>query len=131
MDFDHKVANIEKAIANLQAEETMFANESKRLAKKAKMAANQIVWLKGYVLQEFKKRQIRSAGVHQHRLTMHKSQPKVVELDYSLVAVERPEFMRPRAADINKAAILEHFKQTGEIVPGTTIELDNHFIKRG
>ena len=131
MDFDHKVANIEKHIAHLQAEEAMFRNESNRLLKRAKSISNQTIWLKDYVRNEFKARRINSAGLDGHRLVMQKSQPKVMVADESKVAIERPEFMRPVPAQVNKKAILDYFKETGEIVSGVDILVDNYFIKRG
>jgi len=131
MDFDHKVSNIEKHIAHLQAEEAMFRAEGNRMMKRAKIVGNQITWLKDYVANEFKARKIKSAGLDGHRLVMQKSQPKVMVDDESKIAIERPEFMRPVPAQVDKKAILNYFKETGEIVSGVDILVDNYFVKRG
>ena len=130
MDFNCKAANISKHWAQLEGEISMCKNEVTRLRKKIGAAEGQIEWLRGYVAEQFMRRKINSAGEEGHRLVLPKAQPSVHVLDDSMVAIQRPEFMTPQPAKINKRVIRNYFKQTGEVVPGTEIKFNSR-VRRG
>jgi hypothetical protein len=119
--IQQKAVNVCFLLANLEAEEATASAEAKRLAGRAKVAANHAERLREYLKTHMGAARIKSVRSPQFVITLSDGQPKVVITDASKVP---PELMRqPKVPEPepDKVAILAAFKRDGVIPPGCDI----------
>lgn len=120
MAFEQKVETICKVIKDKEAEQEALDAEAKRLIGRARVAARSIEWLRNYL-----KVNMDAAGIPKIKtvlfgISLSDSGVKVVVNSISEVP---KDFVKTTITTVpDKEKIAEHFKATGEIVPGVTIE---------
>ena len=96
-----------------------------RLQGRKRHLAGRIDWLKRYLLGEME-----AAGrekVKGPTLTVSLAKAPL-SCDVVCAADVPAEFQRIKV-EVDRSRILEHFRQTGEIVPGTTIAVDRRYVR--
>lgn len=118
--FNDKAENIGIMALELQADSKALDDEITRLSNRKRAIDNKVSWLKGYLLQEMLNSAIDKVHGKIVTLSLRNAPPSVNILDKNAV----PENYRrviPESWDINKSAILENFKTTGEIPNGCEV----------
>lgn len=118
--FNDKAENIGIMALELQADSKALDDEITRLSNRKRAIDNKVSWLKGYLLQEMLNSAIDKVPGKIVTLSLRNAPPSVNILDKNAV----PENYRrviPESWDINKSAILENFKTTGEIPNGCEV----------
>ena len=123
--FDDKVLGIAKVIRSMHADVAAIAGELDRLQARKRHLAGRIDWLKRYLLTEMEavgREKIRGSTL---TVALAKSPPScdVASLD------DVPEEFKRVRVDADRAAILRHFRSTGELVPGTTVITDRRYVR--
>ena len=119
--FDAKVENIGKAILGIQAEAGAFAAESKRLAERKRSLDKRADWLKDYLKTALEQAGQETVKGQLLTVALRKSPLSVPEVD---MAVLPGAYVRiiPEQREADKKAILDHYRTTGETVPGATVQ---------
>lgn len=119
IDFNSKVENVARMTVSMKAEVEAFKVESDRLAKKAKTIGNKIEWLKNYLKTEMTAAKIKKVEGDFLTVSIRPSNPSVIILDDKAI----PEDFKHEVREwqIDKKAIIDHYKANGEIVAGTEI----------
>ncbi len=123
--FDEKVLSIAKIIRSMEADVTVLAAEVDRLQSRKRHLAGRIDWLKRYLLGEME-----AAGREKVKgPTLTVSLAKA-PLSCDVISVEDvpAEFQRTRI-EVERSRILEHFRETGEVLPGVIIALDRRYVR--
>jgi hypothetical protein len=118
--FNDKAENIGIMALELQSDSKALDDEINRLSNRKRAIDNKVSWLKGYLLQEMLNSAIDKVPGKIVTLSLRNAPPSVNILDKNAV----PENYRrviPESWDINKSAILENFKTTGEIPNGCEV----------
>ena len=123
--FDEKVLSIAKIIRSMEADVTVLAAEVDRLQGRKRHLAGRIDWLKRYLLGEMEAVTREKVSGPMLTVSLAKAPPS---FDVICTADVPAEFQRIKV-EIDRSRILEHFKQTGEVVPGTTIALDRRYVR--
>lgn len=121
-EFNEKAINIAKAIKNLEGEEKGFKEEGQRLQAKAKTLQGNIKWLKDYLKDEMSQMGINDVKGEVLTIRIRPSQPSCIVLDDKIIPAD---YMRviPETKEPDKKAIIAHYKEKKEIVPGTEISV--------
>lgn len=122
-----KMDSIAKLVLSLKADVAGIDPEIERLANRKKATNNTIEWLKLYLLSE-----MTAVGMQRVRkdvvtVSVADNPPSVDTVNMELL----PEaYVRtiPEQHEPDKKAIIEHFKQTGEIVTGVELVLNKKHI---
>ncbi len=123
--FDDKVLGIAKVIRSMDADTTAIAEEVDRLQARKRHLSGRIDWLKHYLLSEMEavgRERIRGSTL---TVSLAKSPLScdVASLD------DVPEEFKRVKVDADRAAILRHFRSTGELVPGTAVITDRRYVR--
>ena len=121
--FEEKLEGCACVIKNLRAESDALCVEIKRLQARKAAVDNNARGLREYVrfqLDAVKLRKL-DAGIHKFRIQRN-SFPSVQILDQSRID---QEYLKV-SIDVDKKAIGENFKETGEVIPGTEITVESH-----
>jgi len=123
--FDEKVLSIAKVIRSMEADVGAIAGEVERLQGRKRHLAGRIDWLNRYLLGEME-----SVGREKVRgPTMTVSLAKAApSCEISQKAAVPQEFQRVRV-EVDRAAVLSHFRETGEVIPGTIIVKDRRYLR--
>jgi hypothetical protein len=121
--LNNKAENIGKLVMEINAESEVIQKEIERLANRKRVAENKAEWLKSYVLTEMLSSGIEKIEGQVLTLSLRKSPPSVTVLDQTLIPEQYFRII-PENKEVNKKAILENFKTTGEILNGTSIVTD-------
>ena len=119
IDFKQKVVGCASVIKNFDSWVESIDNEIKRLQERKQVTINKKKRLKSYLLQEMLKTDIQRIEEGPHRVSVRKSPPKV--------QVEEPDQIPGRfqeiqiAYRINRTAILQYVKETGEVPSGCQV----------
>lgn len=118
MPFDEKAENIAKLLRSLEAEETVFRNESKRLSEKAKSLANRQKSLKGYLesCMRLAKRTKFKTGMFSFNIQRNKQAVEII--DPTKIPLEYRINQEPK---IDKKALYADLK-AGEEIPGVELK---------
>ena len=123
MDLDQKAENTIAYTKNLKAEEKMLEEEIKILTKrrdsKKKRRLGLMEFLKDTII--LANRFFDFNGIHKAGM-QNNSQPSVIVMDEN----EVPDEFIGIEIKVNKSAILKHYKETGEILPGVDIVHGQH-----
>ena len=122
--FDEKVENCIAYLKNLRAEEDALSLEIKRLQGRKASVENHRKSLSNYVQAELEKagRNNIKTGIHKARL--QNNPPKVI-ITHQAKVPEEFRTIETREV-VLKSKIQDHFKTTGEILPGTDIIKGKH-----
>jgi hypothetical protein len=127
VDIEEKVVNIAKLVLELKSDAEGIKAEEERLAKRRSGCVSKIEWLKNYLLIEMLSVNVLKVKRDVVSVSVQNNPPSA-----ELISIEQvPEqFIRviPERKEPDKKAIIEHFKETGEIVPGINIVLDKKFV---
>lgn len=116
--MEDKALAIMHVMRQLDLEAEVLKQEEQRLAARRRAAEANKERLRSYVA-----RCMAEAGVHKIKgptltLSLRETAERVVVVDEALV----PETYVRVKREVNKAAVLDAYKETGEIVPGCSIE---------
>jgi len=119
VQFEFKAAQIARMILNYESDMAQLKEEEQRLYNKRQALNNRVDSLKKYLLGNMEELGINSVNYEAVRILVQENPYSVGEV--SLDALP-PEFIRiiPEQKAADKKAILEHFKQTGEIPFGVS-----------
>lgn len=123
--FDDKVFGVAKVIRSMRADVAAISAELERLGARKRHLSGRIDWLKRYLLSEMEgvgRERIRGSTL---TVSLAKSPPSCEVVDLDLVP---EEFKRVRI-EADRAAVLEHFRCTGELVPGTVVIADRRHVR--
>lgn len=123
-EMGDKVENIAKLILSLQAEAEMIKQEKERLNSRQQAHLNQATWLKGYILNEMITVGISRVKRELLTVSVQDSPPSAEVVALELI----PEEFLKVISEPKRQAIIEHFKATGEIIPGINIITDKKHI---
>lgn len=123
--FEAKVGNCVAALKNLRASEEQIGKTIKELQQHQRAIKNSAGKLSDYVHSEMKAAGIDkvSDGIHSARIA--RSQPSVEVIDESIVDDEWIKVERK----VMSRAIIENFKETGEIPEGVQVLTDNTHLR--
>jgi len=126
-DFHSKAQNVGKLIASINVDIEAFKAKQERAAVQEKSATNKRDYLKGYALWC-----LQQAGVKkvEGEVTVRRQNaaPSCGVVDENLIPESFMVFPEPPPPRVDKRAVLDHFKETGEIVPGVEIVTDREFV---
>jgi len=117
--------SIAKIIRSMEADVTVLGAEVDRLQGRKRHLAGRIDWLKRYLLGEME-----AAGREKVKgPTLTVSLAKA-PLSCDVISVEDvpKEFQRIKV-EVDRSHILEHFRETGEVVAGTAVSVDRRYIR--
>ena len=123
--FDDKVLGIAKVIRSMSADVGAIAAEFDRLQARRRHLAGRIDWLKCYLLGEMEavgRDRIRGSTL---TVSLAASPPSCEVVSFDQV----PDEFKKVQVDADRAAILTHFRRTGEVVPGTTVITDRRHVR--
>ena len=112
-----KVDALCRVLANIDGNATKFANEEQRLAKRRKSLENSRERIRNWIRASMDLLDVKKINTNVHSVTISPGQPKVVIVDESLVPEDYVRVKR----EIDKKAVMDAYKNDGEIVPGCDI----------
>lgn len=123
--IEDKAENIAKVIRSLEAEAEAFDNEAKRLAEQAKVRRNKVDRLKEYLLLG-----LTAAGKDRVKgalftVAVQDSPPRCEVMDAGSVP-DVFQVVIPATMRVDAKAIIQHFRDTGEQVPGAVVSAGKH-----
>ena len=118
-EIEDKVASIGKLVLELKSDIESVKAEEDRLARRRSGFASKMEWLKLYLLAEMLSTNTLKVKKDVISVSVQNNPPSAELIDLELV----PEQQEP-----DKKAIIEQFKDTGEIVPGINIITDKKFV---
>jgi Siphovirus Gp157 len=119
------VLSIAKIIRSMEADVTVLGAEVDRLQGRKRHLAGRIDWLKRYLLGEMEA--VSREKVKGPTLTV--SLAKAPPSCDIICAGDVPAVFQRVKVEIDRSQILDHFRQTGEVVPGTTIVVDRRYVR--
>lgn len=123
-DFKTKAEAIACVDADLARREEVCAQEAKRLADRAKHAAEHRAWLRQYLLDQMHAVGIDHIDTPRFSLAIHINPPACVVVDAAAVP---SEFQRTTISiAVDKRSVLEAVRNTGEIPAGVEIRRGEH-----
>jgi len=109
----------------MEADIGAIAAEVDRLQGRKRHLVGRIEWLKRYLLGEMEvagRQKVRGATL---TVSLAKAPPSC-----EVVSVEEvPEEFRRVKVEVDRAGIVEHFRSTGEVVPGTIVVADRRYVR--
>lgn len=127
VQFEFKAAEIAKMILNYESDMIQLKSEEDRLASKRKILDSRTHSLKKYLMGNMNELGITTVHYETLRISIQDNPYSVSEVSIDNLA---PEFIRiiPEQREPDKKAILEHFKQTGEIPSGCQISRTQRLV---
>ena len=126
-EINVKVENIGKLYQEMVAEATALKQEEQRLAKRRGPIEQRAEWLKDYVLRELTAAGIESAGLLV-KVNIKTNPPSVKIINREEIPQEWRRVI-PESWEPDKKGVLDHFKATGEIIPGVEIIMDSKRVE--
>ena len=123
--FDEKVLSIAKIVRSMEADVAALTAEMERLQGRKRHLAGRIDWLKRYLLGEMEAVGRERVGGPTMTVSLAKAPPSCEVLSVEDVPAE---FRRVKV-EVDRSRILEHFRQTGEVVPGTAVAADRRYVR--
>lgn len=120
IDFRQKAVACAGVIKNFDSWVESIDKEIKRLKERKQVTLNKKERLKSYLLQEMQKTGMQRIEEGSHRVSVRRS-PLKVEIQEPAEVPGRFQEMKTEYR-INRQAILEHLKETGEIPSGCQVE---------
>ena len=123
LEFEAKLEGCGAVIKNLRGESDALNAEIKRLQARKAAVDNNARGLREYVKAQLERVKIRKLATGVHKFTIQRnSQPSVAIVDFDRLD---PEY-KDVTITPNRKAIVDNFRETGEIPPGTDIRVDSH-----
>ena len=122
-----KVENIAKIVLQQKASIEAIKAEEDRLAKRKEATQNNMEWLKSYLLIEMVTSNTLKVKRDLLTVTVADNPPSVEVVNLDLIPAEYRRVI-PETWQPDKKAMIEHFKGTGEVTPGTDMVLDKKHI---
>ena len=126
-EFGDKVSTLGKFVLELKSTTEAIKIEEDRLLKRRQAIVSNIEWLKNYMLTEMLAIDILKIKRDVVTVSVQDNPPSVELLDLEQVPKQYVRII-PEVKEPDKKAIAEHFKQTGEIVPGVSMILDKKHV---
>jgi len=119
VQFEFKASQIAKMILNYESDMAQLKAEEDRLNSKRKVLDNRVEHLKSYLMGNMNELGIKTVNYEAVRVAIQDNPYSVGETSLPDLP---PEFVRiiPERKEPDKKAILDHFKQTGEIPIGVS-----------
>jgi len=127
VQFEFKAAQIARMVLNYESDIAQLKAEEERLNSKRKALVSRSDFLKDYLLSNMRELGINSINYEATRIAIQDNPYSVSEVSINNLS---PEFIRviPEQREPDKKAILEHFKQTGEIPSGCQISRTQRLV---
>ena len=125
LKFHDKIQACLGALKNLKGILEMVTAERKRLQGKEYTLSNKIRNLEQFVMGEMIRTENTSLDYGTHKAIVSNS-PLSVEVNMNVLPEEWHKPIEPEEPKPNKEAILKHYRETEEEVPGTTIVRGKH-----
>lgn len=119
-DIAEKVEGIAVVIRQLEVEETAFRSEAERLLVNARFRANRIASLKQYLQENLERAGQDRVMSGLFTVTLQASPPSVRVIDAAAVP-DRFQRVVPSYIEVDKAAVLAHWRETHETPSGVEI----------
>jgi len=126
-DIVEKVCSIGKLVLELKSDIESVKAEEDRLAKRRSGFTSKMEWLKLYLLSEMVSTNILKVKKDVISVSVQNNPPSAELIDLELVPEQYVRII-PEKREPDKRAILEQFKETGELVPGVNIITDKKFV---
>jgi len=126
-DIEDKVASIGKIVLELKSDIDSVKVEEDRLAKRRSGFTSKMEWLKLYLLAEMVSTNTLKVKKDVISVSVQNNPPSVELIDIDEVPKQYIRVI-PEEQEPDKRAIIEHFKETGELVSGVNIITDKKFV---
>ena len=126
-DIEDKVASIGKIVLELKSDIESVKIEEDRLAKRRSGFTSKMEWLKLYLLAEMVSTNTLKVKKDVISVSVQNNPPSAELIDLELVPEQYVRII-PESREPDKRAIIEHFKETGELVAGVNIVTDKKFV---
>jgi len=126
--IEDKVCNIGKLILELKSDAESIKAEEDRLAKRRSAALNKIEYLKNYLLTEMQTANVLKAKKDVISVAVRNNPPSVEVAKFDEVPEQYIRVI-PEVREADKKLILQHFKDTGEIVTGVDIITNRKYLE--
>jgi len=126
-DIEDKVASIGKIVLELKSDIESVKAEEDRLAKRRSGFTSKMEWLKLYLLAEMVSTNTLKVKKDVISVSVQNNPPSAELINLELVPEQYIRIV-PERREPDKRAIIEHFKETGELVSGVNIITDKKFV---
>ena len=126
-EIEDKVSSIGKLVLEMKSDIESVKAEEDRLARRRSGFASKMEWLKLYLLAEMLSTNTLKVKKDVISVSVQSNPPSVELIDLELVPEQYIRVI-PEQQEPDKKAIIEQFKDTGEIVPGINIITDKKFV---
>jgi len=126
-DIEEKVYSIGKLVLELKSDIEAVKAEEDRLARRRSGYTSKMEWLKNYLLVEMLTANVLKVKKDVISVSVQNNPPSAELIDMELVP-EKYVRVIPEKREPDKKAIIEQFKETGELVSGVNIITDKKFI---
>ena len=120
-----KAESIAKVVRSLESERAAIEDEVERLRARAMARNNRVVALKDYLKLIMEAAGIKKIGGVVLDVALQNSPPSCVVEDAATVP-DAYQVVIPASIRVDSRAIIEHWKETGEQVPGTVVAQGTH-----
>jgi len=124
-----KVEHVAAYIRVLEQMDGIAAQEAARLNKRRKTLSREADWLRTYIREWMERLGMKSIKGATHHVSVVPIQDAVVVLNQDEVPTDYVKTKTVTTTSVDKAAVLQHFRETGEILPGVDILVDRHTIR--
>ena len=122
-----KVESLAKIVLSLKSSIEAIKAEEDRLAARKSGMVNNMEWLKNYLLVEMMSTNTLKVKRDLLTVAVADNPPSVEVIDLDLIPIEYRRVI-PETWQPDKKAMIEHFKETGEIITGTDIILNKKHV---
>jgi len=126
-DIEDKIASIGKIVLELKSDIESVKAEEDRLAKRRSGFTSKMEWLKLYLLAEMVSTNTLKVKKDVISVSVQNNPPSAELINLELVPEQYIRIV-PERREPDKRAIIEHFKETGELVSGVNIITDKKFV---
>lgn len=126
-EFEEKVSSIGKLVVELRSDIEAVKVEEDRLARRRSGFTSKMEWLKSYLLVEMQSANILKVKRDVISVSIQNNPPSAELIDIDQVPEQYVRII-PERIEPDKKSIIEHFKETGEIVPGIDIITNRKFV---
>lgn len=125
--IDIKVESIAKIVLDIKNSIEAIKIEEKRLINRRKAMENTVEWLKGYLLVEMVSCKVYKVKKEVLTVSVLDNPPSVEVVEFELIPEQYIRII-PEQREADKKAIIEHFKETGEIITGTEVVVNKKHV---
>jgi len=126
-DIEEKVCSIGKLVLELRSDIESVKVEEDRLAKRLSGFTSKMEWLKNYLLVEMQSTNTLKVKKDVISVAVRDNPPSAELVDIEQVPEQYVRVI-PERLEPDKKAIIEHFKETGELISGVNIITGKKFV---